>query len=211
MALATYSDLQTAITANWPNRTDLATIAPDIITVAEAALNQDSRVRSVQLRSITVSADNYDLPTDFKSLVSLSHDGTSYYGPIQIVGIGTLPLMKIQSGKTGAPRYAAVAGTASPQLRFAPVPDAAYTLKMTYDAKLVKLSDTDTTNWILTTHPNIYLYACLIEMERYLLEDDRAPMWQAALEMALDKLNVYTQRMEFGGEIIRRPRQAYGG
>lgn len=142
--------------------------------------------------------------------MSLSHDGETFFGGLQIVGPETLPQMKMQVGKTGAPRYASVIGTAAPKLRFAPVPNASFVLKLTYDTKLVALSTSDTENWLLTDHPNIYLYASLVEMERFLLEDARTPMWQAALENALNQLNIYTQRIEFGGQIVRRPRQAFG-
>ncbi|HUU42163.1 MAG TPA: hypothetical protein VMX57_00200 [Planctomycetota bacterium] len=51
------------------------------------------------------------------------------------------------------------------------------------------LSDANTTNWLLTLAPDIYLYATLVEAGPYLVEDTRVPAWEAALQQRLEQLS----------------------
>jgi hypothetical protein len=67
MSFATYSDLQTSI-ANYLARSDLTSIIPDFITLAENRLRRELRIRQM-LKSVTTSTVSGDatveLPSDF--------------------------------------------------------------------------------------------------------------------------------------------------
>src|SRR5574343_38100 len=93
------------------------------------------------------------------------------------------------SSGTGVPRFVSVSGHTTADgtmaFRFAPPPDGTYTATIVYYAKLPALnSTTQTTNWLLTSHPDAYLYGSLLEASIFIGDDPRIPMWKAAYDMA---------------------------
>ena len=60
MALGTFTELKDAI-ADWLDRSDLTARIPDFITLAEARLNRDLRIRPMEVRSSmeTTSGQRY--------------------------------------------------------------------------------------------------------------------------------------------------------
>jgi hypothetical protein len=55
---------------------------------------------------------------------------------------------------------------------------------MLYYKYFTGLSDSNTTNDMLTYHPDAYLYAVLLEAEPYLQNDKRVQLWVGAYELA---------------------------
>lgn len=208
MAIGTYAELQTAVGTNWPNRSDLSSRVPEFIALAEAELRKDERCRRLENHGdFAVDAESETLPTDLLSISSLAHNGPTYYGPIEIVGVDQLATLRGLYGPSGTPRYAAVAeGT----ILFAPVPQETYTLRLTYWQGVPALSDSATTNWLLTSHPDIYLYASLIQVAMFLVEDERVPMWEAKLDKSLEAMRVHNWNLQFGGGQMRRRFKAIG-
>lgn len=51
------------------------------------------------------------------------------------------------------------------------------------------LSGAAPTNWLLTSHPDIYLYGALVEAAPYLGDDPRVVVWEAQLERRLNELS----------------------
>ena len=198
--ITTYAELKTEV-ANWLLKTNLTADIPTFIQLTEARMKRDPRARKLQATTLSVSADNKELPSDFHSLNSLAHDGSTYYGPINITAADQLPGVKEARGATGTPSHAAIInGT----LRMAPVPDATYSLKMTYWRAITGLSDTNTTNWILDDHPDIYLYGTLAESAPFLKDDGRIAVWNGRYEAALEALHFATQDGQFGGGSSQR-------
>jgi hypothetical protein len=50
------------------------------------------------------------------------------------------------------------------------------------------LSDTDTTNWVLTNGPDVYIAAAMIELCIYLENDDRLQFWKGKLDEAINDM-----------------------
>lgn len=211
MALDTFSNFKTAV-ADWLNRSDLTSAIPDFITLAEAGLRKDRRLENVLRETITVSAEattlNSELTSDFRALKYLYHDGATYYGEIEIVPAEKLSHYKQTYGATGVPRAGALLDGV---LVLAPAPDTSYTLDIVYEWELVALSDSAPSNWLLANHPDIYLYATLVESAPYLKDDPRIVVWKAELEKRLNDLFLDTQRREFSGRLVARPRHVIGG
>jgi hypothetical protein len=210
MAIQTYSDLQSSV-ADWLNRDDLTAVIPDFISMAELRLDRDVRLRQIGVRDF-VAVEDYPLPNDFKAVSALYHDGSTYYGGLGIVTPAELASAKAMHGDTGVPLCAAVVTDSDPPtLRFAPEPSGTYTLRMTYERKIDKLSDENTSNTLLAEAPDIYLYAVLSEAEGYLQEDQRVALWEQKLAAALSDYRKNKDRQEFGGQLARRPLRAIGG
>jgi hypothetical protein len=195
MALATYADLQTSV-AGWTKRADLAGITPDLIALASARINRDFRL-GAQITTTTVSAvanaQTVALPADFLEVVSVS--------------IGDRPLEPASEAtadaefgeQSGRPVQYSVRGS---ELVLWPIPDGVCSLSLTYYTRF-SLDAANTTNWLLTNHPGVYLYATLAECEPYLHNDQRAVTWEAKYANERDSLKSADQKARFSGSGIR--------
>ena len=201
MAVTDYTELKAAV-ADWLLRTDLTSVIPDFITHAENALRRDPRVRRLVTTTLPVDAQDESLPTDFVQLESLYLDGDTYFGEIDVVSAGMLGDIERNFGQTGVPMAAAILDQSV--MRFAPVPDATYTFKMTYWETVPHLSGSLLSNWLLDDHSDIYLYASLIESAPYLRDDQRIALWRSELERRLMELDRNIKRGQYSGSLIRR-------
>jgi hypothetical protein len=92
-------------------------------------------------------------------------------------------------------------------LEVVPVPDASYTAELTYYKKITALSDEDITNWLLSYHPDVYLYGTLMQSAPYLKDDQRIPVWGSLYRQYLADVNASSDKAEFsGGALHMRPR-----
>lgn len=208
-SVTTYQELQDHL-ADTLVRTDLTTSMTTFIQMAEASFKRDKRVRKLSDRGdFSISADGSTLPSDFQSLESWYHDGPTFYGPIEIVNADMLGQLKgfRYGGRTGVPAHAAiVSGTA----RYAPEPNDTYTTQMTYWRKVDVLSGSNSTNWLLDDHPDIYIYGALVHTAPYLKDDPRLQVWSALLEKAILELDNATEDEMFSGS-LRRNFRPIGG
>lgn len=179
--------------------------------MAEATLNRKPEIRDERFEdSFTLATEVVDLPSDFREPIAMMFDDDVRFGPIEFVPSDMLPGKKALLGLTGFPRFASIIADAT-QVRLAPAPDTAYTVSLNYITKLVSLSDTKVFNWLITDHPDIYLYATLIESAPYLKDDDRLPMWKSELRERLEELRLLKERQRIGAGAPRiRPRRAIG-
>jgi hypothetical protein len=76
---------------------------------------------------------------------------------------------------------------------------------LTYYAKLAKLSNSVTTNWLLTSSPDVYLYGSLLQAAPYLQDDARIQVWATLYERALNDLQTADDRgATSGGNLLTR-------
>lgn len=209
MALATYSELNTAA-ANWLARADLTSRIPEFMDLFEAKFNRTVRVPQQEKRNATFSiSDEYTpLPTDFIELRSI-HLTTSPKRPLAYMS----PDIEVDyyNTGTGIPQFVSVTGHTSADgtqsIRVAPVPDGTYTAVLTYYAKLPALdATTNTTNWLLTNHPDLYLYGMLVEASAFIGDDSRVMLWKAGFDQAMAGLKQSANRARWGaGAMAVRP------
>lgn len=204
MALTTYNELKSSV-ADWLNRTDLTAVVPDFISLAEAQIERTLRTRQMIVRA-TASIDyEYSaVPADFLETKSIKLN-TSPVTPLQFESVDALDSMKgTMYLANGKPLYFGIVGG---QIRVLPVPDSTYTAELTYYAKLSKLSSTNTTNWLLTQAPDVYLYGALMQAAPYLKDDDRITIWATMYTRGLEELQVADDRgATSGGSILMRAR-----
>ena len=67
-------------------------------------------------------------------------------------------------------------------------PPPTYGLKLDDFQKIPALSDSATTNWLLTAHPDLYLFGSLVGAEMSGVNDERAPLWKARRDEILDEV-----------------------
>jgi hypothetical protein len=203
MALATYSDLKTSL-ANWLNRTDLTSeISGDFIVLAEKDFNSKLRVRKmIAQSSITIDAETETLPTgflqvrDFYILQGSTKYSLQYITPAQ--------MDQIRGGSTtGQPSTYTILGD---NLRFAPAPSTSYTGIINYYKEFDPLSDSNTSNYILTNHPAIYLYGSLYHASNFLggIEPNQAGQWEKMYQTALERLERNDKEDSYGNAPLQQ-------
>ena len=202
MALTTYTELKASL-ANWLNRSDLTTeIADDFIKLAEADFNSKLRVRAMIAQvSITVNAETVALPTDFLQ----ARDFYTLSGQTKTPLVYTTPAsMDTTTGTstTGKPTSFTILGDT---FRFSPKPDSTYTAYINYYKAFDELSDTNTTNYILTTHPAIYLYGSLFHAANFLggINPQQVQTWQQMFATAMERLELNDREDQVSGSPLQ--------
>lgn len=184
MSIASYSDLQSAA-ADWLARTDLSSRIVDFITLAEARINRELRVREMVTQATgSISAQTLDTPTDFLETVRLTLDTASDM-PLEYRPIEDSEL-RVAGVTSGQPRWFTVVGS---QFRFYPTPDGSYDYTLDYYAKVPALSVSATTNWLLTKAPDLYLFGTVAEGYSYLIEEERQAYWSDRFNLVLRSLH----------------------
>lgn len=202
MALTTYAELKTSI-GDWLNRSDLTSVIPDFISLAEAQIERTLRARQMIVRAnASFDAQYGAVPSDFLETKSLKLTSTNPQTPLEFLSIDALDQKAAEYTASGKPRFFGVVGG---QLRIVPTPDSTYTTELTYYAKLSKLSSTNTSNWLLSSSPDIYLYGSLLQAAPYLQDDARIQTWATLYERALNDLQTADDRSaSSGGALLTR-------
>lgn len=173
MSITNYSELQSAV-AGWLNRTDLTSVITDFITLAEARINTDVRIRDMEYRATATASTSSRylvLPDRFLEMRRLQFDTN----PIHKVDfVPHSSMTDFYQSAAGRPLYFTIIGS---ELEFSCTPDSAYTAEMSYWAKVQALSISNTTNAILTNYPNIYLYRALAQAYLYLRNTQEYAVW----------------------------------
>lgn len=175
MALSTFTELKAAI-AGWVNRTDLTSAIPDFIALAEAQISRRLRVRAMIARAeATISTEFFAVPTDFAAPIRLTleieEDDISvleFLAPERF-----LEMKQGRPNETGEPEFFTVVGG---EIQVLPIPDTSYTAELVYYARVPDLAS-NSTNWLLTAHPDVYLYGSLVQSAPYLKNDERVSVW----------------------------------
>lgn len=186
MALSTYSDLQAAV-ASWLHRADLTAVIPTFIDLAESRINGDLDARMQDTSANLAAAAGVEAVTLPDDLINIRNLMVST-SPVRVLSYVTPDQFRsaYPYGQAGIPNYFSMVGG---RMLLAPVPDADYTLSITYKAKVPALSDAAPTNWLLSAFPHVYLYATLLESAPFLQADDRMQLWETKYREAIDSVN----------------------
>lgn len=192
MAIGTYSELQSAA-ADWLNRQDLSSVITTFITLAEAKFNRELRTRDMLTRSEALSSNEFvAVPSDFLEAydLELNMAGLSAQQRLLYVGPDEAKLLKANKIRN-LPRYFTIIDGAFELL---PAPTSNVDLLLTYYAKIPALSGAQTTNWLLTKSPDLYLYSVLLEAAPYLKDDARVTLWASARQQVVDAMSMESER-----------------
>lgn len=197
MAFTSYSDLKTTI-ANYLARSDLNSVIPDFIRLAEERLRRDIRTRQMLIvaTASTIGGDStVGLPTDFLEMRDIHINTTPvttmrYKAPNSFYEASRVT-------ESGRPIDYTVLGA---EMQVAPTPDTSYTLQMLYYGKPPLLSDSNSSNVFLANYPDALLYASLAEAEPYLMNDARIQTWATLYERAITSINNSDQSSEYSGQ-----------
>ena len=201
MAISTFAELKTA-TANWLDRSDLTDRIPEFIALAEARFNRILRTRDMETVSTAISTAagtrEYSLPTGFVQMKEF-HLTTDPLTPLAYITPEMMTRIWAGSGQGKPEVFTIIADN----VRLGPNPDAVYTTSMLYYKTFTALSDSATTNDMLTNNPDVYLYGTLLEAEPFIMNDQRVQLWGMAFEKAIGDIQFQDNKDRHSGSELR--------
>lgn len=161
MPITTYTELQTAI-ADDLARSDLTSFIPDFITMAENVLNFGSdeieplRVREMEtISTVTMASGVGAVPQGFLQHIR-AVEGTSSRRPLNYITADAAEKL-YPTRAAGIPASFSIIGSS---LYVYPLTD--NSIELTYYSVIPALSGSNTTNWLLTKAPGVYLRTALV-------------------------------------------------
>ena len=203
----TYAELKTNI-ANYLNRSDLTSDIDMFIDNTEGELNRRLRTKDMIKRATATADSQYlSVPSDWMEAINVEITSNNFR-PLFQQSIESLDVYRQATDNVaGQPIYFAFVDDS---IELAPTPDTSYTLQLTYYGSIDALSDSNTTNFVSTGHPDVYLYGALKHASIFLMEDERVPLFTAQFEKALEEMRLEQERAEFGKGSLLQRRRTYG-
>lgn len=186
MALTNFSELKSSI-ADFLNRDDLTSVIPTFISLAEAQFARDLRHYKMENRATgTIDSQYMTKPSDWLETIRI-HLTSNNTQALDLVSAQTMADKRAGALDTsGVPRYYRHSEN---QFEFFPSPDGSYGVELLYYQRVPALSDSNTTNWLLTEAPDVYLYGSLVHSAPYLADDARTAVWAQIFGAAMQRLN----------------------
>lgn len=182
-AFSTYGDLKDEIAA-WirPNSavsSDMTARIPVYVGLAEVQIRRDlhGAVSDETDAALTITTGAATVPTGLQAVVSMTMVDEPY-NEIRYLPIDQLDKLDPQQ-TSDKPYYWSRSGTS---FRFYPLTSG--TAKIRYRRGMTPLANDSDTNWVLQSHPDLYLFASLVQAGRRLI-DPRTSVWEQAYGMAL--------------------------
>jgi len=195
--IVSYDGLVLAI-QQWLDREDLDDRVPYFIRLAEAQFNRT--IWSPEREAIVTypAAAVMPLPTDLHELRSVYMD-TDPRQPLEQVTPNSLRAL-YPAQMTGRPLvYSVQAG----KMLLGPSPDSAYSVVLDYYQKIPALTQALQSNWLINTHPDVYLFGSLLQAEFFGWNDDRLPVINAKLQEIIEEINANNNRKRYGAAPLR--------
>jgi hypothetical protein len=202
MALDTYGALKTSI-LGWlarPGDPLVEPAVPDFVRLFEADANRRLKTAGAEKRVLATVTDTavVPLPGDFMQMRMAAIDGFAlrYLPPDRLPGEG------------GTTNWYSIIGN---EMILGPGPQGATTVAMTYQSGVPPLTDSNPSNWLLVSAPDLYLYGSLVAAEPYIGHDERIQLWAQARESGFEALRQADNKARWPGGLQIRLEGAGGG
>lgn len=202
--ITNYSTLQSTI-ASYLNREDLLAQMPTFIQLAEADMNTRLRTREMIVRAEATSSNEYvQLPSDWVEAINLQIvDGTS---PLRYVTLDEADRIIKTNEFNQVMAYSLMNGA----IELVPPPGDDVDIEMVYYGKIPALSAQQTTNWLLTKAPDVYLYGACLHAQPFLMDDQRMPVFATLYNSRIEALNEESMKSTHSGSpLVARARRVY--
>lgn len=203
MSLDTYANLKTAI-ANTLDRDDLTDHIDDFIDMAEEVhkgpVNEGGIrcLEQVTRESITIDERQESFPTGFLEPISLR----LLTNPVtELKFINYHEMNRVRDASSGKPEYFTIGG----EFEFDHLPDSSYSGEIIFFKEETALSDSNTSNNILTNYPSAYLYGALVHSAPFLTDDPRIVVWQTLYQAAANRANGKMKKARRAKHLVSRP------
>lgn len=180
MAITTYEELKSAI-VDWSARDNFSSKADEFIDLCEAMFrrpyshptqNRIGGLRANKTRTtgtLTSGTNSLSLPSDYLELDRLELTATA----LKLEWLSPDALVNYSRVGSGQPRFFTIEDT----IVFDVTPDDSYAYGISYWPQPAALSSDNTTNWVLTNYPDVYLAGCMYWACRYKKDLEEASTW----------------------------------
>jgi hypothetical protein len=187
MALNTYTTLVAGIEA-WleEDGSEFTAAINDIIDLAEKRLARDLDLEifrrtnssvSMVVGAATITKPTISSPDLLIAIKQIWISGGALTGIRMLERRSENVVLDYNSGAAnGVPKY--YADESETVVRFAPPPGATYTVNIRYLSRPQPLSSSNETNWFSTYAYDILFKAALAEAEKFIVAEERAPVWE---------------------------------
>jgi hypothetical protein len=191
MTISDYATLQTEV-ASWSHRTDLTARIPGFIQMVESELFRELTLRAVEASvSGTTSGDTIAIPAGLTAFERIEIESNGHRHTLNYSSPNGVEAL---TGTTGrASRYLIEGGA----IRLLAAPSGPYNYTVFYIPLLTALSGTNTTNWLLTNHPDIYLKATLAQVAKFTQNETEMARLFQEVTAALDSIKRADERKRF--------------
>ena len=198
--LASYAQLVASV-STWAHRTDLEAMYPDLVALAEARISRDMRLRQQIVSTslaIATGVQTVGLPIDWLELENLSVNTVPATNLIYVT-VEQLDNRFPAGGVNGVPVNYTIEGG---NLLLGPAPSSDMAINLIYYAKFPSLLDSGS-NWLMTTHPSIYLFAVLMEVMQYTQNSEQLAIYTQRYQTESLQLQNQDDRATHSGSALR--------
>jgi hypothetical protein len=181
VSINTYSTLQDAI-GNWLDHSLYSARYPDFIELFEATANRRLRVKEMEApATLTPAADGtVALPSDYLAYRRCTWTGSArnelrYVQPSYFQAA-------FPSRPSDVPRFFTIES-----LTLKVMPLDSTPVELEYYQKIPALAS-NSTNWLLTSHPDVYLFGSMAEAEMFGVNDERLPLWKSRRDEIFEEI-----------------------
>lgn len=194
MSISNYTELQTAVAA-WLHRSDLSARIPDFIALAEEKFDRRLRVRAMELVLAETAITNNVVSIPANTLAVKTLWLTGYEGaPLKSQSLESV----IAAGSEGVATLYAWQDTS---WRF----NGSGSVQGVLYQKIPRLA-TISTNWLLSAHPSLYLFAALAEAAVYARDMEATALWSQRSDSLIDEIAGNQIRDTAFGALVARAR-----
>jgi len=185
MAITDYASLKTTL-ADYLHRSDLSDVVlSNFVQLGESRLNRKLRLLEQEANatvSLVAGANTVALPAGWQETIDVYYDEDKrHIQPQNLRGLNSQRSFDTTSGRPYL--YATTNGT----MAFEIFADKNYAIVIDFYKRFDIIADL--TNWLLTTAPDAYLYAALLEAKAYIKKQEDVALWSQGLQTAIDDLN----------------------
>lgn len=198
MSIANYADLIAGV-ATWLSRADLTTQIPQGIVLAESKMNRKLRTKDMEIRNAAfqITGEIVPVPPGFggvrmwhlndnpRSIISMmtNDEMTMYYG----------------DGSPGDPVHYTVEGA---NFRVQPTPSTTTSSTLVYFTQVPALTAQAPTNWVMTSHPDAYLYGVNAEMCGIMKDWQGMQTWESMMYTVLGEIVAAATKDKWSGATL---------
>jgi hypothetical protein len=203
--ITNYATLQSTI-ADYLNRADLTSQIQTFIQFVEADLNTRLRNREMIVNATATSDGQFvALPPDWLEAINMMIVGGQ--SPLRYITPDEADTLIKAQTYTSTRFYSMTTGV----IELVPPAVDDITIDMVYYGKIPALSNANTTNWLLTKAPDVYLYGALSHAAPFLMDDARMGTFGQIYLARVQSLQDESQKaLHSGSPLISRPRGVYG-
>lgn len=192
MAITTRDELKTAVTNWYRDRQDLAEYTDEFIELSEGYLNVELRCREMEaVEDLTPVSNVCALPADYleyKRVVELA----SIRRPLEYITEDAAEVL-YPTRASGLACHFMIIGN-----NLTALPLTANDIELTFYQKIPALTEANTTNWLLTRLPNLYLHACLMHAAEFVKEEAQLLKESTLVQKYIGMLHSLDNRAKFG-------------